>query len=388
MGTNEDEEYFTQTGDQPEVPVSIDRLREAAKRELDPPAYDFVAGGAGTESTVGANREAFQDWRLVHKVLRDVQTRDQSITCLDTTLQTPVMLAPIGAQTLYHPDGELATARAAREQGVTPIVGSSTAHTLEAIGDELGEAPAWFQLYLTSNDRIDADMVRRAEAAGYEAIVVTVDTPVVGNRERDLDNSFSAMYESDAIANYYASEPFVEAVGSDPEASRAAAFEYFSEIFSEADTTWDDVAALVEMASVPVLLKGIVDPADARTALEHDVDGIVVSNHGGRQLDGGIATLRALPAVVDAVDDEIPVLFDSGIRRGTDVVKAIALGATAVLVGRPYIYGLAVAGERGVAAVLDHLVTDIDKTMAMTGASTIADLDESVLVEAGAEIER
>jgi isopentenyl diphosphate isomerase/L-lactate dehydrogenase-like FMN-dependent dehydrogenase len=252
---------------------------------------------------------------------------------------------------------------------------------MEQVAQTMGDAPRWFQLYWPGSDELAASFLERAERAGYGAIVVTLDTYLLAWRERDLQNAYLPFLRGEGLANYFSDPVFRAAVGGDPRTNPVQAIEYFGRIFSDPSRSWSDLDKLRQATRLPILLKGVLHPDDARKALDHGASGVIVSNHGGRQLDGAIPALAALPRVVDAVGDQMTVLFDSGIRRGADVVKAIALGARAVLLGRPYAYGLAVGGEQGVREVLLNLIADLDLTLGLAGCASFADLDRSCLIE-------
>lgn len=368
-------------GERPEYPVSYEDLVERAREELDDEAFAYVAGGAGSESTVAANDRAFDRWRIVPRILRDVDERDLSTDLFGRTLPAPVALAPIGVQSILHDEGELAAARAAASVDVPFVSSSAASHTLEEIADELGDSPGWFQLYWSADRSVAASFLERAESAGYEAIVVTLDTPMMGWRERDVELAYLPFLRAEGVANYFEDPAFRNRLDAPPEEDIVSAIESFVDCFGDASLTWDDLDFLREHADLPIVLKGVLHPDDAREAVERGVDGLVVSNHGGRQVDGAIPALDALPTVVEAVDGEIPVLFDSGIRRGADAFRAIALGADAVLLGRPYAFGLGVGGEDGVRAVLDNFLADLDLTVGLSGCDRIDDVDRSTIVE-------
>ncbi|PSP88816.1 alpha-hydroxy-acid oxidizing enzyme [Halobacteriales archaeon QS_4_69_34] len=364
----------------PELPVSFDELAARAHEAMSPEARAYVPGGAGAERTMDANERAFDRWRIVPRMCRDVSTRDLSVELFGREFAAPVALAPIGCQSLLDADGELATARAAAEQNVPMTLSSVSSRSIEDVGEALGDVPKWFQLYWGSDDAIARSFVERAEAAGYDAIVLTVDTPVTGWRERELREGYSPYLDGEGLANYVSDPAFRERLDQPPEENPGAAAMEFVDVFGDASHTFADVATLREWTDLPVVLKGILHPADAEAAIEAGADGIVVSNHGGRQVDGSIGALEALPGVVDAVDGRLPVLFDSGIRGGADALKAIALGAEVVLYGRPYAYGLAIDGEDGVDAVLSNLLADLDVTLGLAGHASIAEVDRSALV--------
>ncbi|MHB9286883.1 lactate 2-monooxygenase [Halobacteriales archaeon Cl-PHB] len=367
----------------PDVPVSFADLEGAALEVLEDDAYDYVAGGAGGESTVEFNRTAFDRWRLVPRFLRDVAERDPSTELFGTDLPAPVLLAPIGVQSIVHEDGELATARAASELGIPAILSSASSNTLEDVSAELEGAPGWFQLYWPTDRDVAASFVARAEDAGYEAIVVTVDTPMLAWRERDIDRAYLPFLDGEGIANYLTDPAFLDRLDTPPEANELVAIQEFIEVFGDPTLTFDDLAWLREQTDLPIVVKGLLHPDDARQAVDHGADGVIVSNHGGRQVDRAVPALDALPAVAAAVGDEATVLFDSGIRRGADVLVALALGAEAVLLGRPYVYGLAIDGENGVRAVGENLLADFDLTLGLCGCTSLDDVDRSILLEAG-----
>jgi len=315
-------------------------------------------------------------------MLRDVAERDLSVELFGRELPVPVLLAPIGVQSILHEEGELASARAAADLGVPFVSSSAASETMEDVADELGDATGWFQLYWSTDRDVTASFLQRAEDAGYEAVVVTVDTPMMGWRERDVENAYLPFLDQEGVANYFADPAFRDSLDAPPEEDPNAAVWQFTEIFGDPSLTWDDLDWLREQTDLPIVLKGVLRPDDAREALDRGVDGVVVSNHGGRQVDGAIAALSALPRVVDAVGDRAPVLFDSGIRRGADAFRAIALGADAVLLGRPYAYGLAVDGEDGVREVLKNFLADLDLTLGLSGYAAVADVDRDAVVDA------
>jgi isopentenyl diphosphate isomerase/L-lactate dehydrogenase-like FMN-dependent dehydrogenase len=361
-------------GRMPEQPIVVEELEEQARGILSREAFDYLAGGAGSEDTMRANLAAFKRYRLVPRLLRDVDRRDLCVTLLGRTLPMPVLLAPIGVQGVFHRDGELATARAAAALGIPLVASTVSSRPLEEIAAAMGAAPRWYQLYWPRSDELAESLLERAEKAGYEAIVVTLDTYLLAWRERDLQNAYLPFLHGDGLGNYLSDPVFRAGAGVDPRQDPNRALEYFARVFSDPSRTWTDLARLRECTSLPIVLKGILHPDDARKAVDHGVDGLIVSNHGGRQLDGALAALDALPRVVEAVGDRTMILFDSGIRRGADVIKAMALGARAVLLGRPYAYGLAVGGERGVGEVLLNLQADLDLTLGLVGCASLGEL--------------
>jgi len=368
------------TGETPEFPVAYEDLKEAAEAELTHEAYAYVAGGAGGEETKRENRRAIERWRIRPRMPRDLTGRSLETEILGTEFLAPVMLAPVGVQSIIDEDGELATA-AARETGIPFAHSTAASEPMERVAKELGETPGWFQLYWSADDDLTASLLDRAEAAGYEAVVVTLDTPLLGWRERDIGLGYLPFMEGEGIANYLEDPVFREMLDADPEENPDAAVTQFLDVFSDASHTWEDLEALAASTDLPVVVKGVLHPDDADLALEHGADGVVVSNHGGRQVDGSVAAADALPEVVDRVGEDVPVLFDSGVRRGGDAVRALALGADAVLLGRPYVYGLALGGREGVEAVVENFLADLDLTVALAGATDVDGIDRSVLRE-------
>jgi isopentenyl diphosphate isomerase/L-lactate dehydrogenase-like FMN-dependent dehydrogenase len=368
-------------GRTPEHPVSLEALESKAKSVLDKAAYDYLAGGAGSEDTMRANLEAFRRWRIRPRFLRDVGRRDLGVEILGTRLSMPVMLAPIGVLSIIHPEADLAVARAAASLGVPLILSTAASTTIEAVAEAMRDAPRWFQLYWSRDDELAASFLHRAEAAGYAAIVVTIDTFLLGWRERDLDNAYLPFLKGDGLANYFSDPVFQQRIGGDPQSNPARALEYFLRVFSDPTRTWSDFGRLREVTRLPLFVKGVIDPDDARRAVDHGAAGVIVSNHGGRQLDGCVAALDALPGVVAAIGDRATVLFDSGIRRGSDVFKALALGARCTLVGRPFCYGLAVGGEKGVRDVISNLIADFDLTLGLAGCTSCKEVDRTSLIE-------
>jgi isopentenyl diphosphate isomerase/L-lactate dehydrogenase-like FMN-dependent dehydrogenase len=368
-------------GRKPAQPVAPEDLEEKARQVLKPEAYTYVAGGAGAEDTIRSNREVFRRWRIVPRFLRDVSRRDPSVEVLGQRFPTPVLLAPIGVQGMLHKDAELAVARAARALRVPLVLSTVSSTPLEQVAEAMGEVPHWFQLYWPKDPALAASLVTRAEKAGYSALVVTLDTYLFGWRERDLQQAWLPFLHAQGMANYLTDPVFRAALPVAPETSTTPAVLHFLRVVSNAGLTWDDLPFLRRHTRLPILLKGILDPDDARRAVENGVDGVIVSNHGGRQVDGAVAALDALPRVVEAVAGRVPVLFDSGVRRGADVFKALALGARCVLLGRPYCYGLAVNGEQGVREVLMNLMADVELTLGLAGCASWADVGRANLVE-------
>jgi len=351
--------------------VSIDDFEAAARRKLPKMAYDYYAGGAGDEWTLSENREAFGRWVFRPRVLVGVSNVSLETTVLGVPMPFPVILAPTAFQRLADRDGELATARAAKALGVLLVLSTISTVPMEEVAAT--GVDRWFQLYVMKDRSLTAHLVSRAEAGGYGAIVLTVDTPHLGRRLRDERNSFALPPEM-GMAN-------LQDVPLPEDADGSSLAKYFGSEHDES-LTWDDLAWIRSLSSLPLVLKGIVTGEDARLAADHDVDGIIVSNHGGRQLDGAPATLDVLPEVADAVGGRCEILLDGGVRRGSDVVKAVALGAKAVLIGRPYLWGLAAAGEAGVRAVLEMFRDELELAMALCGRRSISEIDGSAVAPA------
>lgn len=397
-------------GVRPTIPVGAEQLEIAARGALSREAFAYLAGGAGRESTMRANREAFEQWRIVPRMLRDVSRRDTSIDLFGRRRPSPLLLSPVGVMELFHPDADLAVARAAAAVGVPMVFSNQASVPMERCAAAMGDAPRWFQLYWSSDDELVESLVSRAERCGCEALVVTLDTTMLGWRTRDLALGHLPFLHGKGIAQYTSDPVFMrkleERLPAPPAPGGAvtlaalralmamaravpggtltnlrtgrarAAVRRFVATYSRSSLTWTDLAWLRARTKLPIVLKGILHPDDARMAVEHGMDGVFVSNHGGRQVDGSLAALDALVAVVEAVHDKVPVLFDSGVRGGADILRAIALGARAVGIGRPYLYGLALAGERGVREVLANLLAEFELTMALSGCASVAEITQ------------
>ncbi|HEX6689312.1 MAG TPA: alpha-hydroxy-acid oxidizing protein, partial [Solirubrobacterales bacterium] len=346
-------------GETPAIPVSIAELERRAEEAMDEGVANYVFAAAGAEDTMRANREALDRRRIVPRMLRDVAVRDLSVTVLGTAMPAPLMLAPIGVQRGVHEDGELATARAAAALGVPMIASTASAYTLEEIAAASGDGPRWFQLYWPNDPDLLKSFVGRAEAAGYGAIVVTVDTFIPGWKPRDLQQAWLPFLEGMGNANYFQDPVFRAGLEKTPEEDQGAATGQYLGVLANPSLTWDDLALLRELTELPILIKGVQHIDDAREAARRGLDGIVVSNHGARQVDGALGSLDALEPIAEAVGDELTILFDSGIRGGADVLKALALGADAVCLGRPYVWGLALDGRAGVETVLKMVLAEL-----------------------------
>ncbi|CAN5800964.1 alpha-hydroxy acid oxidase [soil metagenome] len=357
-------------------PVNVAAYETLAEQRLPAAVFDYYAGGAEDEVTVRANRAAYGRYMLRPRVLVDVSSIDTRVRLLDDVLDMPILLAPTAFQRLAHPDGELAVARAAADAGTALVASTLSTFSIEDIAGA-SEAPLWFQLYVFRERSITEELVRRAEAAGCRALCLTASVPVQGNRERDAHNRFRLPVGIE-MANFRGMRQ-----ATFPESRSSGLLEFIGAEF-DPSLTWTDLSWLRSITKLPLLVKGIMSPADARLALEHGADGVIVSNHGGRQLDGAMPTLKALPDVAAAVAGRVPVLMDGGIRRGTDVVKALLLGARAVLIGRPYLWGLAVDGQDGVSHVLSILGDELRRTMALIGAPSLDRLQGDQIVSSSA----
>lgn len=360
-------------------PVSVSALEQRAKAALEPITYDFIAGGAGTERTVQANLEAFHRYYIVPRMMRDISQRDVRVELFGQKLIGPVLVAPAGLQSIVHPEGELAVARAAAATGVPYILSSMSTHPIEEIAAAMGPARRWFQLYPSKDFEVTASFVQRAEASGYSAIVVTVDTRLGGWRVRDRDNGYFPFRSGEGLANYFSDPVFCSRLRFSPAIDPKSAVRKWLSMGADPSSTWADLRRLRNTTSLPILVKGILHPDDALEALDSGMDGIIVSNHGGRQVDGSIAALDALPAVVAALAGRAPILMDGGIRCGADILKALALGARAVLAGRPCCWALAVGGEQGVRDLLLDLLAEFDLTLGLSGYARCQDVDRSAL---------
>jgi lactate 2-monooxygenase len=362
-----------------EWPVAPEDWEAAAEAALDAGAFGYIAGGAGGEATMRANLEAFERRRLRPRMLAGNVRRDLSVEVLGTRSPAPFFLGPVGVLSIAHADAEVGAARAAAAEGVPFVLSSAATCSLEQVAEAMGDAPRWFQLYWINDREVAASLVARAEAAGYGAIVVTLDTSTLGWRPRDLRNAYLPFMRGEGCGNFFTDPVFRARLERSPDEDVLAAAAAMLSTFPNLGLTWDDLDWLRERVSVPLLVKGILRGDDALLARGHGVDGIVVSNHGGRQVDGSVASLDALVEVREAVGRDYPLFVDGGIRRGADVVKAMALGANAVLLGRLYAYGLAVGGAAGVEAVIRQLLAEIDLTLALCGGVSICELDGSLV---------
>ncbi len=364
----------------PTLPVSIEALRERARAALPPEAFAYI-GGAGHEETMRANRADFSRWRIVPRMLTDMSARSLVSTLYGQPAAAPLIVAPIGLHELYCAEGELPAARAAANRRIPFTLSCQSSRTIEEVAHAMGAATRFFQLYWSRDRELTQSFIRRAENAGYSALVVTLDARLLGWRPRDLDLGHNPFLLGKGMANYSSDPVFRAALARPPEEDKRAVVQHFLKVFNDLTLTWADLAWLRQNTRLPIALKGILHPDDARRALASGADGVIVSNHGGRQVDGSISAIAALPAVVDAIGGKIEIGLDSGIQSGADAVKALALGADYVGLGRPLVYGLAVGGETGVGWVLDNFLAELDLTLALSGCASPAEAGPGLLRE-------
>jgi lactate 2-monooxygenase len=403
------------SGIRPNLPLDQAKLAALAQKKMSEKAFAYVAGGAGTERTVTQNREAFGAYRILPRMLRDVSERDLSVQLLNQTLSSPFLLAPIGVLEMAHPEADLAVARAAAAFQ-TPMIFSSQASTpMEDCAAVMGEAPRWFQLYWSKSDDLVKSFVKRAEAADCGAIVITLDTTLLGWRTRDLDLAYLPFLEGKGIAQYV-SDPVFQQMLDEPQPDESPvkrkitletlqsvyqlmqrypgsfwgnlrsgrplkAVRKFINIYSRPSLSWEDLPRIRQYTDLPILLKGILHPEDARKAVDLGMDGLIISNHGGRQVDGAVSSFEMLPKIAEVVQGKVPLLIDSGIRTGADAFKALALGATAICLGRPYVYALAIDGQRGVEEYLSNMIADLELTMGLAGCASIEEINRDCLLD-------
>jgi lactate 2-monooxygenase len=357
------------SGERPDLPMTYDELERRAETVMPEVMWSYVAGGAGNERTQRANVAAFHRWGFMPRIFAGATSRDLSIELFGNQLPTPLLFAPVGVIGICDPDGhgDMLTARAAAASGVPMIASTLTQDPMEMVANELGDTPGWFQLYPPNDHELTESFVRRAEASGFSAIVVTLDTLTLGWRPRDLAIASFPQLKGLCLANYFSDPVFRAKLADPPEEDLLAAVGVWSSLFGNPGLNWDDLTRLREFTRLPLLLKGVCHPDDARRAVDAGVDGIYCSTHGGRQANGGLAALDCLPDVADAVGERVPVIFDSGVRSGPDVLTALALGASAVAIGRPYAYGLAVGGQRGIEHVVKCYLAEMDLMMVVDG---------------------
>src|SRR3982751_4806749 len=360
----------------PEWPVAFEDWERAAQEKLDGGAFGYIAGGAGAEETMRANLDAFQRWRIRPRMLAGNAVRDISVDVLGLRSPAPFFLAPLGVLSIAHEQAEVGVARAAASCGVPLLLSSAATHSIEEVAETA--APRWFQLYWVNDREICASFVRRAEEAGYGAIVITLDTLTLGWRPRDLRRAYLPFIKGEGCGQFFTDPVFLSRLDKSPQEDMLTAAATMLSTFPNLGLEWDDLDWLRRQTNLPLLVKGVLTADDAQLALQHGIDGVIVSNHGGRQVDGAVGALDALVEVRDALPDAV-VLMDGGIRSAADVLKAVALGADAVLLGRPYAYALAVGGQRGVEELIQNLMAEIDINLALAGAHSVHDLDRSWL---------
>lgn len=359
-------------------PIAFSDLEQAAKEKLEAGPFGYIQSGAGNEQTLRNNRAAFEKYSITPRFLRDVSKLDTSISLFGKTFPTPLLFAPVGMNGMEHPDGEPAVARAAEKLAIPYIQSTVSTFSMEDVAKAAPNSTRLFQLYWSKNEDISYSMVERAEKAGFSAIVLTVDTVMLGWRTEDVRNQFSPLKLGFAKGNYMQDPVFRATLPDDSFESYVASV--IDNVYHP-HMTWEHVAELKMRTTLPIYLKGILHPDDAQLALEYGVDGIIVSNHGGRQLDGVIGSLDALPAIVEVVAGRVPVILDSGVYSGIDVLKALALGADAVAIGRPFVYGLALAGQAGVEQVMQNIYEEFKVSLALAGAASIAEAHKLQLVK-------
>jgi lactate 2-monooxygenase len=399
-------------GRKSKIPVDTQALENKAKDIISAEAFAYIAGGAGKELTMAQNRADFTAWQILPRMLQDVSERDTSIHLLGKHYPSPFLLAPIGVLEMAHPDADLAVAKAAAQLQMPYIFSNQASVHMEKTASAMGTAPRWFQLYWSKSNELVESFVQRAEASGCEAIVVTLDTTLLGWRTRDLDLAYLPFLRGMGIAQYTHDPVFrqlLEQPDETPGPKVKPGFESlvtlyhmckrypgpfwqnlksgialkavrkFIQIYSRPSLTWEDLQFLRGKTSLPILLKGILHPDDAVKAISHGINGIIISNHGGRQVDGSASTISMLPEIAAAVNGQIPLIVDSGIRTGADAFKALALGASAVCIGRPYVYGLAIDGEQGVYDVLSNFWADFELTMGLAGCKNVGEINRACL---------
>ncbi len=383
LETYQDEIYLAGLGGvTPDLPTDLNELEWAAAGRLTPQAHAYIAGGAGSGDTARENREAFRRWRIVPRMLTDVGAPCYASTVLGAELPVPFLLAPVGALGIAHPDGEVAVARAAASCGVPMVLSTASSTPMEQVADASGDGQRWYQLYWPKDRAVAASFLARAKAAGFTVLVITLDTRMLAWRPRDLDQAYLPFLRGIGVQNYLTDPAFQALLAEPASADLGEAVLQYIRIFGDPSLTWADLSFARDHWDGPIVLKGILSVADAERAAEAGMDGIIVSNHGGRQVDGAVAALDALPGIAAAVGGRLTVLFDSGIRGGSDMLKALALGARAVLIGRPYALALGMAGEPGVRHVLRALRNDFELTMRLSGYASLDELGPQSLVRA------
>lgn len=402
-------------GIKPKVPVGFDRLEKKARKRMSKKAWAYVFGGAGKGETIANNRSGFENWKILPRMLKNASVRNTSTSLFGSDIPAPLLLSPVGVLEMVHKKSDLAVGKAAARLGIPFIFSNQASVPMEKVAKAMGDAPRWFQLYWSKSDELVESFVKRAENCGCSAIVITLDTTMLGWRTMDLDLAYLPFLKGKGIAQYTSDPVFMrllkeKAVAEETNIERKvrpatflslfqlvnnypgnflrnlasgeplAAVRQFINIYSRPSLEWKDLAFLRERTKLPILLKGILHPEDARLAVQHGMDGIIVSNHGGRQVDGAVSTIEMLPEIKAAVGSDFPVIVDSGIRSGADMIKALALGASAVGIGRPYAYGLAIAGEEGVYEVLRNLLADFELNMGLVGCTSVEDIRSSSIL--------
>jgi lactate 2-monooxygenase len=404
------------SGTKSKIPFDNIALAKKAESKMSKEAFAYIAGGAGLQHSIENNRNDFSNWRIVPKMLQDVSVRDTSVTLFDKKLPVPLLLSPIGVLEMVHKEADIAVAKAAAEMNIPMILSNQASYPMETVANTMGDSTRWFQLYWSKSNKLVESLVTRAEKSGCSAIVVTLDTTLLGWRTKDLELAYLPFLRGKGIAQYV-SDPIFQQLLDEPEKETDTAltiklnfqtvkFIYelmsnypgnffnnlktqrpmkavkkFINIYSRPSLTWEDLAFLRKITKLPILLKGILHPEDAQKALDYGVDGLIISNHGGRQVDGSISSIMALPTIVKVINNQIPVLMDSGIRGGADIFKAINLGATAVCIGRPYVYGLTIDGQKGVEDIIKNYWADFEFTMALAGCKNINDIRNTELIK-------
>lgn len=367
------------SGAKPEIPTSFAGLEAAAQKKMTQEAWAYTAGSAGLETAAEANRAAFARFPIAPRMLAGAPMRDLGCEIFGVRAAAPLFSSPIGVLEMMHPEADLAVARAMKALNLPMIISSQASTPMEKIAEANGDGPRFYQLYWGKSDALAESFVKRAEAIGCKAIFITLDTLMLGWRPRDLDIGFSPFLRGQGIAQYTSDPVFRGMLAQTPEENPLAAAVQFTQLFSDPGVDWKRIAQIRSWTKLPVILKGIMRADDAEKAVKEGYDGIMVSNHGGRQVDGGIGALDALAKVTAVVGGRVPVFFDSGVRCGADIFKAIALGATATGIGRPYVYGLALAGEQGVKTVMEYLLAELDITMALNGCSSQKEISRDLL---------
>ncbi|KUF35953.1 MULTISPECIES: alpha-hydroxy acid oxidase [Lysinibacillus] len=359
-------------------PICFADLEKAVAEKIEAGPFGYIRSGAGGEQTLRNNRAAFEKYSIVPRFLKDVSNVQTSINLFGKTYPTPLLFAPVGMNGMVHDEGELAVVRAAEHLNMPYIQSTVSTYALEEVAQAAPSATKWFQLYWSTNEEIAFSMVARAEAAGFEAIVLTVDTVMLGWREEDVRNQFSPLKLGYARGNYMNDPVFTATL---PDDSFESYVQGVLQNVFHPTLNWAHVRELKKRTNLPILLKGILHPEDAKLAIDNGIDGIIVSNHGGRQLDGVIGSLDALPAIAKVVNGQIPIILDSGVYRGMDALKALALGADAVAIGRPFVYGLALEGQQGVEKVMTNLYDELKVSIALAGATSVKGLRNITLVK-------